>query len=371
MTTSVCGVAVAFGVAVTALMQTVPVLRGEETATSLDPLRQVYEEHQLQIAEEHQQRLSGLGGRYADALDRVIEELTGEGDPEAVLAADGERARFQEQGTVPDSSPDTLPPAVKRLQSAYRKAAVEAEAEMRNRTTTLTDQYVRRLDQLMRAKTAEGKLEDAVRVKREIQRLRDAQPQEQAQRVADTARDREAAAPTPDGEDTEAEPVGGSAPSLIKCRKWRALGGTGRPTTCHVLGPMRADEPAPAVLDYITNGEFTQPYEGHRVQEVRATKWRDEERFAPPDADRRMFYVFVVRSATGGTATFDFTFNQYRAANTATIYFDSRPVLPGAVVAMDKEPHLVIVDYYHRRTYGDRGPVALIVKGDSIRQGLW
>jgi len=138
---------------------------------TLDSLKQTYEAEVQKIQKSHGQKLKGLLDAYGMSLDKAIEILRKEGDPDPVLTANAEKMRFEEGRTVPNLPADDLPKTLQAVQAKYHEAVRAAQVERGRRLTGLTKRYIAALDRLMRNLTNEDRLDLAVNVKAEKERV--------------------------------------------------------------------------------------------------------------------------------------------------------------------------------------------------------
>ncbi len=138
---------------------------------ALDSLKRTYEAQIEKIQDAHNAKLSKLLDTYGSSLGRSVETLKRKGDPDAVLQALTEKRRFEQERTVPGEPNDALPPLMQDVQSSYLKAVAKVDAEKAKAIANLIPGYVAALERLMKALTAQEKLDLALNVKEEKQRV--------------------------------------------------------------------------------------------------------------------------------------------------------------------------------------------------------
>ena len=138
---------------------------------TLDSLKQTYETEVQKIRDQHEVKLKGLLDAYGRSLDRAIELLRKKGDPDPVLVASAEKTRFLRDRTVPNPPADDLPRTLQTIQARYHDAVKAAEVDRGKGFVDLTKQYVQALDRLMRSLTNDNKLDLALNVKTEKERM--------------------------------------------------------------------------------------------------------------------------------------------------------------------------------------------------------
>jgi hypothetical protein len=134
---------------------------------TLESLKQTYDKGVQKIEADHASRLLRLQDGYSVELDKALATLKQQGDPEPVRQGLGEVMRFQQEKTVPYPPATNLPPVVQDVQKRYNAAARNAEVEKGRTFLDFAKQYIASLDSLMRAYTAQEKLDLASGVKKE------------------------------------------------------------------------------------------------------------------------------------------------------------------------------------------------------------
>lgn len=139
-----------------------------DAATSLSSSRHTYEKAVADIERKAKASLAAMGGVYLKDLDGAMRMYQKQGDLDALLAIQKEKARYQKEQQVPKNAGTASP--VARMQSAYWTKAQKTETRKREKTKALTRRYVILLQGLMRSLTKQGKIEDAMEVKKECAR---------------------------------------------------------------------------------------------------------------------------------------------------------------------------------------------------------
>lgn len=134
---------------------------------TLESLTQIYKKQVQAIEDQHMEALGRISAQYGADLNRAIEILKKEGDPDQALAGIAEKKRFEVELQGPSSVGEKLPTIIQKCQEKYRNAAKTASVAKGKQFVALTDRYVRALDSLMRKLTADGKFQQAVKVKEE------------------------------------------------------------------------------------------------------------------------------------------------------------------------------------------------------------
>ncbi|MDP7023071.1 MAG: hypothetical protein QGH42_02310 [Kiritimatiellia bacterium] len=139
--------------------------------TSLDGLQSTYATQTARIEDDASSALAKLHAAYDRSLDSAIAALKKKGNPESVMAAIAENTRFSTEKTVPDPPDTELPQMVRDIQARYSKAVAAALMDQDKRLVALIQKYIGAIDRLMRKYTADGKMDLAMEVKAEKDRV--------------------------------------------------------------------------------------------------------------------------------------------------------------------------------------------------------
>lgn len=155
-----------------AAMTLVPLLAyTEEAPNLLEPMKTKYEEGVLSIGSETHKDIETLLNRYSEHIRMAIAVLKTKGDPEPVVAATAEQARFEKEKTVPNPPDTNLPEEIQGLQLAHNEAVSDAGVRRDERVVGWSERYVKALDRLMRKHTANDEILLAMKVKNEKRRV--------------------------------------------------------------------------------------------------------------------------------------------------------------------------------------------------------
>jgi formylglycine-generating enzyme required for sulfatase activity len=138
---------------------------------TLNSLKQTYEAEVRKIRDGHDAVLKNLLTAYGSSLDKAIEILKKQGDPDGIVAALAERRRFKDEGIVPDKSDSKLPDLIQQIRSGYNDTVKRANAGKGTKFVVLTERYVAALDKLMRSLASREELDLALNVKAEKGRV--------------------------------------------------------------------------------------------------------------------------------------------------------------------------------------------------------
>jgi hypothetical protein len=112
-----------------------------------------------------------LNARHTAALERAQEAAQQAGKLEEAVALRGDKEAVASGIGVPAVDDGNTPPAVKQFRSTYRVAIGRLEVERDRRLQPLQAAYGRSLDALVTSLTKEGKLEEAMAVKYQREKL--------------------------------------------------------------------------------------------------------------------------------------------------------------------------------------------------------
>jgi hypothetical protein len=153
---------------IAALIVTAVSLQAAETG--LAKLKETYARETQKLDAQFEASATKVLAAYGKALDGAVESLKKEGDPDAVLQALVEKKRFGSERTVPAEPNAKLPQLMQDVQASYLKAVGKVAAEKAHAIADLTPNYIAALERLMKALTAQEKLDLALNVKTEKER---------------------------------------------------------------------------------------------------------------------------------------------------------------------------------------------------------
>ena len=147
---------------------------GQDT-NEIRQVRLLLEEKLDDAAAGYEVDLGELAATYGRAVEALMGKLQAAGDLDAVLAVKQEVDRFTAEG-APTETSEAVPPAVLRLQrqylSAKARAIDQATLDTSRRIAALTTQYLAALDAREKRCTRDGRLDDALLWRAEMQRVR-------------------------------------------------------------------------------------------------------------------------------------------------------------------------------------------------------
>lgn len=148
------------------------VVKAESKSETADLERALFEGNVASVEKTHTQSISKLSQQYIKALESKAEELQGKGDLDSLLAVKGELTRFNESGGVPATPDQPAPQIITDLQGIYRNAEAQANQTRRSAILRHATGYLAHLEDLQVKMTKDGKLEEAVKVRDEVVRIR-------------------------------------------------------------------------------------------------------------------------------------------------------------------------------------------------------
>lgn len=156
---------------VVAALSTSAVAQSTDTSDDLPSLQGLYQEKVARIDEKHTRLLAKVPSDYTNALTAVEQSLTKKGDLDGVVAVRRERDRFREDPSVPPNAVVNFPLELKALQDKFKTIPVQLEAEKRKEISKLTSAYIAKLEQLKKRLTQNTKVDEALLVKAEIDKV--------------------------------------------------------------------------------------------------------------------------------------------------------------------------------------------------------
>jgi len=199
---------------------------------SLDSLRQSYEQSVQKQQVGAGTALLGKLDDYRKALSALADKFQKAGDLEGLLACKQEQERFEMDKQIPLEPASGTPAAIAKLQTDYRKSVAQMETDKYSGLLALTEKYVGQLNALKKQLTVQGEIDEALKMKAEVERVKTSAPVAAAEFAIAELGARTAAATAPAGEDQATLPcahcggTGRVAPSCPKCK------GTGRCSAC-------------------------------------------------------------------------------------------------------------------------------------------
>lgn len=142
------------------------------SANTLETLRPKYEAMLKEIGARFDKDLTELPPKYLKAVDAVQLDAQSKGDLQGVVAAKKESTQFALSNTVPPEDETDLAPAIKTLRGRYRQQAQQFAAKRDKDIVILVQQYCGRLAVLEKQLTIDGKIDAALGVRAEAERVK-------------------------------------------------------------------------------------------------------------------------------------------------------------------------------------------------------
>ena len=143
-----------------------------ETA-DLNSLSKKYSDTWRQIETKQEQHLTTLKTQYIASLDTLLKSTMANGDLDGVLAAKAEKDRLLTDTPMSDDDRAAMPPELKTARAGYDQAAERIRGEYRKQFESLHTKYLQTLQEQEKKLTMQGRLDDAIAVRAEKDRVMD------------------------------------------------------------------------------------------------------------------------------------------------------------------------------------------------------
>lgn len=141
--------------------------------TGLARLKGVYQKSLDDISADHTHALNKIHEEYREGLELLSDNYREAGELEIVLAIREEQKRYDDDTRIPKPPPkQTGRSAIERFQSTLHEKLVTATEYRDHAIIDLTEKYISHLERLKRQHTVEDKIENALEIKAEIDRVR-------------------------------------------------------------------------------------------------------------------------------------------------------------------------------------------------------
>jgi hypothetical protein len=134
-------------------------------------LREAYDKDVQKLNTDSTAAVQAVFRKYTNDISVLELRLKKEGNLEALLACRTEIKRLELDKAVPKASPVNLGDDVIKMQEAYRQAVALVELNKDKKVYTLMSAFLLRLDGLKKQFTMKDKIEDALAVKEEMDKL--------------------------------------------------------------------------------------------------------------------------------------------------------------------------------------------------------
>lgn len=204
----------------------------------LDAASRSYTDTWRQIESRKAERLSTLKQQYLDALDKAVEAAMKKGDLDGVLAAKAEKDRILTDSPVLQPAAGSTPPSLRNLLDSYEHSHDRIAKEQDQQLRALNERYVATLTTQERALTRQGRLDEALAVRAEKERVMDDLPEAAAPAAEEPATEPLKPAPAASPQSPAKEPAlklmgswnsGGKGGGLVMSDLHELLAAHGRP----------------------------------------------------------------------------------------------------------------------------------------------
>ncbi len=137
----------------------------------LDRARSSYEKSLEKLQKDHSNNLRTWPARYVKALTVMQQKMQEAGNLDGWQMANKEIERFKSERTLNELDFNGEAPDVEKIQRNFMEARNGYEASHAKLVLNLRDRYVDHLSELQKRRTRAGKIEDALRVKEEVDRI--------------------------------------------------------------------------------------------------------------------------------------------------------------------------------------------------------
>ena len=142
-----------------------------EAASPLSAVQKSYEAGKDAVAADRAKWLTALDTWYLGGLDALLQERTKAGDLDGVVAVKTERERVAAHADPTPEQARTMPPALRALRGTYDTNLLRVLDEVTRRTSANNVKLLADLDALQKSLTKAEKIDEAVQVKAERERL--------------------------------------------------------------------------------------------------------------------------------------------------------------------------------------------------------
>jgi hypothetical protein len=137
-------------------------------AGELDEVRDIYTQMHTKVSTEYTTAVASAGERYGASLDAVVTHAQSRGDLEALLSVMAEKKRFGAEKTIPRDTPSGASPSLQKIRQNYFSAITNAKKRRDATLPMLQSSYLKKLEEMKKQLTREGKLEAALAIRSEI-----------------------------------------------------------------------------------------------------------------------------------------------------------------------------------------------------------
>ena len=145
----------------------------------LNAVSKKYSDTWRQIESRRAERLSTLKTQYLAALDEIYQKAMAQGDLDGVLAAKSEKDRILTDVELPAADREAMPDTLKKPRSLYDQSFTRVLQEEKDQLRQLHEKYKKTLETQERKLTTQGRVDEALAVRAEKERISDDLPIEE------------------------------------------------------------------------------------------------------------------------------------------------------------------------------------------------
>ena len=143
-----------------------------ETDQKMSLFRSEYEAAIAKIDLEYKQKLDSWPAEYLGELNKLKEAMRQAGEFEAWSAVKAEIDRFNASRKIPDDAVVEQPEQLRTLQLRYQGLAAQFSLEKSSRIIIASQDYINKLNPVMKDLTVRGRMSEAAKINTEIKRVR-------------------------------------------------------------------------------------------------------------------------------------------------------------------------------------------------------
>jgi hypothetical protein len=137
-------------------------------AGELDQVRDKYRQMHAKVSTEYSTTVASAVERYGASLDALVTYAQSRGDLESLLSVMAEKKRFESEKTIPRDAPAGASSSLQKTRQNYFSAIANAQKRRDATLPKLQSSYLKKLEEMKKQLTREGKLEAALAIKAEI-----------------------------------------------------------------------------------------------------------------------------------------------------------------------------------------------------------
>lgn len=165
----------------TALFSALPLMAQEPAATNefdLNVVSKKYSDAWRQIENRRQERLSAMKTQYVAALENLYQKAISKGDLDGVIAIKAEKDRILTDVSLTDADRSAMAEELKSLRISYDQNSKCMMKERGDQLRQLHGKYVRTLETQEKKLTLQGRVDEALAIRAEKERIMDDLPAE-------------------------------------------------------------------------------------------------------------------------------------------------------------------------------------------------